>query len=54
VLIRSMSRRIRRLPESFDETEPDGTDGPAGGPGRSGSDEPGDSSSAGTESSGRS
>lgn len=46
VLIRSMSRRIRRLPASFDEPGTDGDDGPSG--------ESGDSSATGSESSGRS
>ncbi len=52
VLIRSMSRRIRRLPASFDEsgTEGTGSSGDDAGP----SDGPGDSSAAGSGSSGRS
>lgn len=49
VLIRSMSRRIRRLPSSFEEPGPDGADRPSGESGESG-----DSPSTGSESSGRS
>jgi hypothetical protein len=51
VLIRSMSRRIRRLPASFDEPGPDGASGesPDGGSGESG-----DSTAAGPGSTGRS